>query len=92
MRLGCASDRDVVEAYRAILQNARMAGCRKSDGILVQPMVDGVAEAYAGIINDPDFGPAICFGLGGVFVEILKDTATEMAPLSHDQLPDDRQR
>ena len=47
-------------------------------------MIEGVAEAYAGIIDDPLFGPAVCFGLGGVFVEILKDTVTEMAPLSHD--------
>jgi acyl-CoA synthetase (NDP forming) len=47
-------------------------------------MIEGVAEAYAGIIDDPLVGPAICFGLGGVFVEILKDTVTEMAPLSHD--------
>jgi len=46
-------------------------------------MIRGVAEAYAGIIDDPLFGPAICFGLGGVLVEILQDTTTEMAPLSH---------
>ena len=55
-----------------------------SGGVLIQPMIKGVAEAYAGIIDDPLFGPAICFGLGGVFVEILNDTVTEMAPLTHD--------
>ena len=43
-----------------------------------------VAEAYAGIIDDPLFGPAVCFGLGGIFVEIFKDTVTELAPLSRD--------
>ncbi len=47
-------------------------------------MVTGIAEAYAGIIDDPLYGPAIVFGLGGIFVEILKDTAIEMAPLSND--------
>ena len=47
-------------------------------------MIAGVAEAYAGIIDDPLFGPAICFGLGGIFVEILEDTEIEMAPLTHD--------
>ncbi len=52
--------------------------------VLVQPMVGGVAEAYAGVIDDPLLGPAICFGLGGVFVEIFSDVRTEMAPLSHD--------
>src|SRR5207244_1224791 len=46
-------------------------------------MIAGVAEAYAGIVDDPLFGPAVCFGLGGIFVEILEDTAIEMAPLTH---------
>ena len=82
VRLGCANERDVREAYRAVVQNARKAGF--DSGALIQPMIDGIAEAYAGIIDDPSFGPAICFGLGGVFVEILKDTSMEMAPLSHD--------
>jgi acetate---CoA ligase (ADP-forming) len=47
-------------------------------------MISGIAEAYAGIINDPLYGPAIVFGLGGIFVEILKDTTMEMVPFSHD--------
>jgi hypothetical protein len=85
VRLGCAGDHDVIAAYRAVLQSAGNAGYQKLDGILVQPMVSGVAEAYAGIINDPAFGPAICFGLGGVFVEIFKDTTTEMAPVSREE-------
>ena len=51
-------------------------------------MVKGIAEAYAGIIDDPLFGPAICFGLGGIFVEILNDTATEMAPLTREDARD----
>jgi acyl-CoA synthetase (NDP forming) len=84
VRLACASERDVQEGYRAVVENARKAGFRSGASVLIQPMIEGVAEAYAGIIDDPLFGPAICFGLGGVFVEILKDTVTEMAPLSHD--------
>src|SRR5262249_8148016 len=66
----------------AVIQNARKAGFTNNVGALIQPMVNGIAEAYAGIIDDPAFGPAICFGLGGVFVEILHDTVTEMAPVS----------
>jgi acyl-CoA synthetase (NDP forming) len=65
------------------VRNARKAGFVGGVGALIQPMTRGVAEAYAGIIDDPLFGPAICFGLGGVFVEIFKDTTTDMAPLSH---------
>jgi acetyltransferase len=82
VRLDCASAPDVREAYGAIIQNARKAGFTDAS-VLIQPMIKGVAEAYAGIIDDPAFGPAICFGLGGVFVEIMHDTVTEMAPLTH---------
>ncbi len=84
VRLGCAGERDVAEAYKEVIQNARRAGFKNAAHVLVQPMVTGVAEAYAGIIDDPLFGPAICFGLGGIFVEIFKDATTEMAPLSHE--------
>jgi acetate---CoA ligase (ADP-forming) len=80
VRLNCTTEHAVREAYRVVTQNARKAGF--GGGALIQPMVEGVAEAYAGIVDDPLFGPAICFGLGGVFVEILKDTTTEMAPLA----------
>jgi acetate---CoA ligase (ADP-forming) len=46
--------------------------------------VSGVAEAYAGVIDDPHHGPAVVFGLGGLFVEVLKDTAIEIAPLTQE--------
>jgi acyl-CoA synthetase (NDP forming) len=83
VRLGCGSDDAVGAGYREVLANARRAGFAHAC-VLVQPMVTGVAEAYAGIIDDPTFGPAICFGLGGIFVEIFKDTVTELVPLTHD--------
>jgi acetate---CoA ligase (ADP-forming) len=82
VRLGCADEREVRDAYAVVVGNARKAGFEGA--VLIQPMITGVAEAYAGIIDDPLFGPAICFGLGGVFVEILNDTVTEMAPLTRD--------
>jgi acetate---CoA ligase (ADP-forming) len=83
VRLNCASEADVAAAFRAVTENARHAGFADAS-VIVQPMVAGIAEAYAGIIDDPLYGPAIVFGLGGIFVEILKDTAIEMAPLSQD--------
>lgn len=84
VRLNCGAG-EVAEAYRAVIGNARNAGFKSAATVLVQPMVGGVAEVYAGAIDDPLFGPALCFGLGGVFVEIFNDTRTEMAPLSHDE-------
>lgn len=83
VRLNCADAAQVAQAYRDIVENARRAGLKAAQ-VIVQPMQTGVAEAYAGVIDDGQFGPAICFGLGGVFVEIFKDVRTEMAPLSHD--------
>ena len=81
VRLGCADEHDVREAYRTVLANARKAGFAASRA-LVSPMIAGTAEVFAGIMDDPRFGPAISFGLGGVLVEVLDDVATEMAPLS----------
>ena len=83
IRLNCASEAGVAEAFQAVTENARRAGFPEAAAI-VQPMTSGIAEAYAGIIDDPHYGPAIVFGLGGIFVEVLKDTAIEMAPLSQD--------
>jgi acetyltransferase len=81
--LNCDSEQSVTDAYRIVVGNARKAGFT-DPSVLVQPMESGVAEAYAGIVHDATYGPAICFGLGGIFIEIFKDTTTEMAPLSYD--------
>jgi acyl-CoA synthetase (NDP forming) len=85
VRLNCGTAAEVADAYRTVIGNARKAESKSGSAVLVQPMVESVAEAYAGAIDDPHFGPAICFGLGGVFVEIFNDAVTEMAPLSHDE-------
>jgi succinyl-CoA synthetase beta subunit len=81
VRLACADEHDVRQAYRTVLANARKAGFAASQA-LVSPMIAGTTEVFAGIMDDPRFGPAISFGLGGVLVEVLDDVATEMAPLS----------
>jgi acetyltransferase len=84
VRLGCASADDVRAAWREVTERARNAGFGRDLGALIQPMIPGIAEVHAGIIDDPRYGPAICFGLGGVFVEILEATTLEMAPLTRD--------
>src|SRR5205085_8487739 len=67
VRLGCVDEKEVRAAYCAVSQNAGAAGFEQR--AILQPMVNGSAEAYAGIIDDPLFGPAVCFGLGGTLVE-----------------------
>jgi succinyl-CoA synthetase beta subunit len=81
VKLFCAGENEVRNAYRAVTANCAKAGFDPT-GVLIQPMESGIAEAFAGIIDDPLFGPAVCFGMGGVFVEILDDVTIEMAPLT----------
>jgi len=51
-------------------------------GILVQEMVEGKRELVAGMTRDPQFGPCVMFGLGGIFTEILNDVTFRIAPLT----------
>lgn len=84
VRLDCATTAEVARAYADVQENARRAGFQRAY-VLIQPIITGVAEAYAGVIDDAVMGPAVCFGLGGIFVEVLNDVRTEMAPLSHEE-------
>ena len=51
-------------------------------GVLVQEMVRGKRELAAGLTRDPQFGPCVMFGLGGIFTEILRDVSFRLAPLT----------
>jgi acetyl-CoA synthetase (ADP-forming) len=70
-------------AYRRILENVRRnrPGARVV-GVLVQEMAPASTEVIVGALKDPQFGPALMFGLGGVFVEVLKDVTFRIAPVS----------
>lgn len=54
----------------------------KGGGFLVQEMIKGERELVMGMIRDPQFGPCVMFGLGGIFTEILGDVTFRPAPLS----------
>jgi acetyl-CoA synthetase (ADP-forming) len=77
---------DVRSAYRQILQNVKK---HKADakivGVLVQEMIPQSTEVIVGAVKDPQFGPALMFGLGGIFVEILRDVAFRVAPIDEDE-------
>ncbi len=55
------------------------------DGVLVSPMADGGIETILGIQVDPVFGPAVMFGLGGIFAEVFEDTSFRMAPFGREE-------
>jgi len=76
---------DVRKGYKSILQNIRKNDPKaRIAGILVQEMAPSSTEVIVGAIKDPQFGPAIMFGLGGVFVEVLKDVTFRVAPIDED--------
>jgi|SRR5664280_93151 len=52
------------------------------DGVLIQKMVKGSREFVIGLSRDPQFGPCVMFGMGGIFTEALKDVTFRVAPLS----------
>lgn len=56
----------------------------KLEGVLVQEMVKGHREFVIGLTRDPQFGPSVMFGLGGIFTEAMKDVSFRVAPLSED--------
>ena len=58
-----------------------MAHMGSGDQVLVQEMVKGQRELVIGLTRDPQFGPCVMFGLGGIFTEILKDVSFRVAPL-----------
>jgi acetyl-CoA synthetase (ADP-forming) len=60
-------------------------GDTPSEGVLVQQMISGERELVLGLIRDPQFGPCVMFGLGGIFTEILKDTSFRVAPITEDE-------
>ena len=83
VRLGVASDGELASAYDEVLANARAYKKEaRIEGVLVQEMVKGGIEAILGVTNDPLFGPAVMFGLGGIFAEVLKDVAFRLAPVT----------
>ncbi|OYT56165.1 MAG: acetyl-CoA synthetase [Desulfurococcales archaeon ex4484_217_2] len=79
------NDKELVEAYNKILKNVREKKPEaKIEGILVQEMVPEGVEVIVGAIKDPFFGYAIMFGLGGIFVEILRDVSFRIVPLTEE--------
>ena len=76
---------EVRNAYRRILENAeKYDSAAKIVGVLVQEMAPQSTEVIVGAIKDPQFGQTLMFGLGGIFVEILKDVTFRVAPITRE--------
>ncbi len=81
--VGVKNDEEVKDAFRKILSNVKNATPNaRISGILIQEMAKpGFLEVIVGATRDPIFGPVVMFGLGGIFVEVLKDVSFRVAPL-----------
>ncbi len=83
VKININTDSEVKEAYSKILSNAKSYDAKaKIVGILVQEMAPQSTEVIVGAIKDRQFGQTLMFGLGGVFVELLKDVNFRVAPLT----------
>ena len=83
VKLNLNSDNEVAAAFDEITRNARNYNA-KADirGVLIEKMIKPSTEIIIGVTRDPTFGPAIMFGLGGIFVELLKDVSFRIAPIT----------
>ncbi len=88
VKLNLAKQQEVRDAYAAILKSVKKyAPKAKIDGVTISPMAKpGGMEVILGVIKDPQYGPALMFGLGGIFTEIYKDVQFCLLPASEKEL------
>ncbi|MBI5443048.1 MAG: acetate--CoA ligase family protein [Deltaproteobacteria bacterium] len=83
VRLDVANEGDLRTAYSEVIANSKRYDPEAEvRGVLVQRMRKEGVEVYIGMSRDPQFGPTIAFGLGGVLVEVLRDVSLRVAPIS----------
>jgi acyl-CoA synthetase (NDP forming) len=80
VKLHLGNEQAVRTAYQELAGRGRTLG--ELDGVLIQPMLTGGVEILIGLSQDPVFGPLVAFGLGGIHVELFRDVAFRVAPLS----------
>ena len=87
VKVNLADEQEVISSFNEIVQNAKKKLHIRPEGVLVQKMETGT-EVIVGLKRDPQFGPTVVFGLGGIFVEVLKDVSLRIAPLTKDDCLD----
>ena len=76
IRVDIRNEEEATSAFGEIMGHIGATGA-----VLVQEMIKGQRELVIGLTRDPQFGPCVMFGLGGIFTEILKDISFRVAPL-----------
>lgn len=81
VRINLRTPEEVAEAVRAMMQQPTIAGAC-IDGFLVEEMAPAGQEMVIGGLRDPQFGPLVMVGLGGIFVEVLADVSFRICPIT----------
>ena len=86
IKLNLNNKEEVEEAYNDMMENIPLIEPDADlEGVQLQKMLSGGKEVIVGMVKDPTFGPMIMFGLGGIYVEILKDVKFAIAPVNHEE-------
>ena len=82
VKVGIKDEEEAMATYQEIISKAKKYNKNaKISGVIVYPMVPQGTEIIIGMMKDPHFGPVIMFGLGGIFVEVLKDISFRILPI-----------
>lgn len=82
IKLSLQNAAEVKTAYQDMMDSiSKKLPDASLEGVQLQPMLSGGKEVILGMVNDPTFGPMLMFGLGGIYVEILKDIRFAIAPV-----------
>ncbi|MEA1992867.1 MAG: acetate--CoA ligase family protein [Euryarchaeota archaeon] len=86
VKIGIKNEKELKEAYGEIMDTVKMKRPEADiSGIIVNKMVERGVETIVGCSEDPQFGPVVMFGLGGIYVEVLKDVAFRVAPIDREE-------
>ena len=89
VRVNIQSEEQLREEYNDLIAKLTEKGLIDGlEGVIIQEMVKGNREMVCGIATDPQYGPMMMFGLGGVFVEVMKDVTFRIAPLTDEDAMD----
>jgi len=89
VKVNLTNDNEVKEAFKTITKNAKKYNSKADiKGVLIVEMVKGGKELIIGSKLEPGFGPVIMLGMGGIYVEVLKDVTFKLAPVTNNEADD----